>query len=369
MTATTWAVHETASASLRALAAEGATGALSAERGVFYLAAGRVVHVESALTPDLGALLTRSGAVTADGWWEAVGRDGARHRVGRRLVDSGRLAAGALEVCHLGALFDAAYVVLAHDGRPHRFRPGAAHWLGAVRSVPVDTVLRESRRRRALLDRIWPDPAVDVAPLARTPAAAGAELPARRGRTLAQVDGVRTAADIAAALACRTWHTLVELRRLAAGGLVTTARAPPRPRRPRTRTDRPPTRAGRLGRPRHGPAAPASRRLGGPVIRARRLRAERRLLMAVEREVLDELHRLRARVPQVTGSLAATVDGLVLAHDAPGTEPEGLAALTAAALGSPSARPRPPGAAGSASCCCAAPAGTSPPTPPARPRC
>jgi hypothetical protein len=48
-----------------------------------------------------------------------------------------------------------------------------------------------------------------------------ADLPVRRGRTLAQVDGVRTAAQIATALACRTFHTLVELRRLAAAGLVT----------------------------------------------------------------------------------------------------------------------------------------------------
>ncbi|WP_338897870.1 roadblock/LC7 domain-containing protein [Streptomyces sp. TG1A-60] len=55
--------------------------------------------------------------------------------------------------------------------------------------------------------------------------------------------------------------------------------------------------------------------------------------MAAEAEVLDELHRLRARVPQLTGVLAASVDGLVLAHDTPGVEPEGLAALTAAALG------------------------------------
>ncbi|MFD3313650.1 roadblock/LC7 domain-containing protein [Streptomyces sp. NPDC058694] len=55
--------------------------------------------------------------------------------------------------------------------------------------------------------------------------------------------------------------------------------------------------------------------------------------MAAEAEVLDELHRLRARVPQLTGALAASVDGLVLAQDTPGVEPEGLAALTAAALG------------------------------------
>jgi len=55
--------------------------------------------------------------------------------------------------------------------------------------------------------------------------------------------------------------------------------------------------------------------------------------MAVETDVLDELRRLRTRVPRLTGSLAATVDGLVLAQDVPDTEPEGLAALTAAALG------------------------------------
>ncbi|MGW3359887.1 roadblock/LC7 domain-containing protein [Streptomyces bungoensis] len=49
--------------------------------------------------------------------------------------------------------------------------------------------------------------------------------------------------------------------------------------------------------------------------------------------VLDELRRLRTRVPQLTGALTAGVDGLVVAHDIPGVDPEGLAALTAAALG------------------------------------
>lgn len=76
--------------------------------------------------------------------------------------------------------------------------------------------------------------------------------------------------------------------------------------------------------------------------------------MAAEPEVLDELHRLRARVPQLTGALAASVDGLVLAHDTPGVEPEGVAALTAAALGWPCGWRTPPGRASSASCWCAA---------------
>ncbi|MGR6970847.1 roadblock/LC7 domain-containing protein [Streptomyces cynarae] len=55
--------------------------------------------------------------------------------------------------------------------------------------------------------------------------------------------------------------------------------------------------------------------------------------MTAEADVLDELRRLRSRIPQLTGSLAASVDGLVLAQDAPDVEPEGVAALTAAALG------------------------------------
>ncbi|MFJ5265889.1 roadblock/LC7 domain-containing protein [Streptomyces sp. NPDC088387] len=55
--------------------------------------------------------------------------------------------------------------------------------------------------------------------------------------------------------------------------------------------------------------------------------------MAGEPPILEELHRLRALMPQLTGALAAGVDGLVIAHDTPGVEPEGLAALTAAALG------------------------------------
>ncbi|CAL9659542.1 hypothetical protein SUDANB15_06912 [Streptomyces sp. enrichment culture] len=215
---------------LGTLAADRATGALATRSGVFYLSAGHVVHVESADSPGLEDLLTRSGAVARDGWWEAVERAGARHRVGRQLVDSGRLTTGALELCHLGALFDAAYFALAHDGTALRFRPGVAHWLGTVRPVPVATVLRESWRRRDLLHRIWPDPAVDTAPLTRVPGVDPADLPPRRGRTFALVDGGRTAAQIASVLACRTFHTLVELRRLAADGLVTPA--PPAPAAP-----------------------------------------------------------------------------------------------------------------------------------------
>ena len=67
--------------------------------------------------------------------------------------------------------------------------------------------------------------------------------------------------------------------------------------------------------------------------RALRMRAERRQLMTAEAEVLGELRRLRARLPQLTGALAASADGLVLAQDTVDGEAESVAALTAAALG------------------------------------
>ncbi|WFB10715.1 roadblock/LC7 domain-containing protein [Streptomyces sp. LX-29] len=67
--------------------------------------------------------------------------------------------------------------------------------------------------------------------------------------------------------------------------------------------------------------------------RALRQRAERRQLLTAEPDILEELRGLRARVPHLTGALAASVDGLVLAQDTAAVEPEGVAALTAAALG------------------------------------
>ncbi len=67
--------------------------------------------------------------------------------------------------------------------------------------------------------------------------------------------------------------------------------------------------------------------------RALKQRAGRRQLIALETDLLAELRALRHRVPHLAGGLVASVDGLLIAHDTHGTEPSGLAALTAAALG------------------------------------
>ncbi|GAA2718176.1 roadblock/LC7 domain-containing protein [Streptomyces luteosporeus] len=55
--------------------------------------------------------------------------------------------------------------------------------------------------------------------------------------------------------------------------------------------------------------------------------------MTAAPEVLDELEGLRVRVPHLTGAMVASTDGLVIAHLVTGMEPDGVAALTAAALG------------------------------------
>ncbi|MEV5239218.1 roadblock/LC7 domain-containing protein [Streptomyces cinnamoneus] len=55
--------------------------------------------------------------------------------------------------------------------------------------------------------------------------------------------------------------------------------------------------------------------------------------MTAAPEVLAELQGLRVRVPHLTGALLASTDGLVIAHLVDDMEPDGVAALTAAALG------------------------------------
>ncbi|NDU73233.1 hypothetical protein GWI34_11390 [Actinomadura sp. DSM 109109] len=54
---------------------------------------------------------------------------------------------------------------------------------------------------------------------------------------------------------------------------------------------------------------------------------------ATEGAVTAELRSLRARVPRLDGSLVASVDGLLIAHDLAGSvEPAGMAAVTATGL-------------------------------------
>ncbi|GGR88351.1 hypothetical protein GCM10010269_29400 [Streptomyces humidus] len=213
---------------LTRLAAERATGVLERERGSLYLAEGRVVHAESPLAPGLDVLLLAHGTLAPAVWQDAVGRADEEYGAARLLLDAGRVPRGALELCHLQTVYDAAYFALAPSSSPGHFHYGAGHWLGALRPVPVDVVERETLRRRELLDRLWPDPLTDGAPLRRSDAVAAPTPTARQSAVLALADGVRTAPDIARELGRQAFHTLVDARRLAAAGLLTALFPPPR---------------------------------------------------------------------------------------------------------------------------------------------
>ena len=241
---------------LTRLAAERATGVLVRERGTLHLADGKVVHAESPAAPGADVLLAAHGTLDADVWRQALAESvastgsagtGARrltgaeavHRAGRRLVAAGLLTAGALEMCLLTALYDAAYFALAPSSTPGRFRYGTEDGPdepaveprepddipGGPRPVPVADLERETLRRRDLLHRIWPDALPDEVPLAREYRPAPPLLPARRQAVLARVDGIRTASEIARELGRPAFHTLVDVRRLVAAGMV--APSPP----------------------------------------------------------------------------------------------------------------------------------------------
>ncbi|MFE0252872.1 transcriptional regulator [Streptomyces sp. NPDC059010] len=205
---------------LTRLAEERATGVLAREHGAIHLVDGQVVHAESPLAPSLGLLLTTHGALDVETWQDA--EDNADEE---RLLRRG-LPPGALELAQVSALYDAAYFALAPSSAPGRFRYGTAHWLASVHPVAVDDLERETLRRRALLRRIWPDPATDAAPLIRADPVAAPAVPSRQAAVLARVDGVRRATDIARELGRPAFHTLVHIRRLAAAGLVSSQPPP-----------------------------------------------------------------------------------------------------------------------------------------------
>ncbi len=254
----------TVSPMLVRLAAERATGALLRDHGTLYLDEGQVVHAESPAAPGIDVLLTSAGRLPAEDWQEAVDRAGTRGRVGRFLVDSGRLAGGELELCHLSALFDAAFFVLAPGSGPTRFRYGAAHWLGRIRPVSAAAVERESRG----VDSCWTGSGRTRTP---TPPPSYAAADRRGGRSPA------------GSAPSSTWWTVNAPRGTSPGpwaGRLSTrmidgtqargggdgGHAPRHPGAPASRAR--PGRAGPAGhrRPGHRPVAPAPRRPGGTAV-------------------------------------------------------------------------------------------------------
>jgi len=213
------------------LAEAAATGALHSEAGTVWFVDGMVTHAESGPATGPASLLTASGRISPGAWQETVRRFGPECRVGRMLVEQGLLTQGELELCHLGVLFDAAFFMLSARSAATFFEPGVQHWFGPVSPVSARRLRHETVRRRDLLERIWPWPQVDNAPVVPTARAPRGRAGGRRRRELLHhVDGRRTPADLAHVLGRSAFATMADVRRLAAAGLVATPpddRAPP----------------------------------------------------------------------------------------------------------------------------------------------
>ncbi|MFI5491738.1 MarR family transcriptional regulator [Actinoplanes sp. NPDC051859] len=210
---------------LTQVAGERRTGALivgGTPGGTVHLCEGFVTYAESAAAPGVGELLTASGRLAPRTWQAALDAGTPRATVGRLLLDQGHITQGELELCVLGATYDAAYFALSPAAAPVDFLDGATHWLGDLVRVDPAALVRESRRRGRLLDDIFPHPQLDteaVIPVTRPPRER-ITLTAPQWELLVHADGQRTPADLAQLLGRAGYATIQELRRLAAAGLI-----------------------------------------------------------------------------------------------------------------------------------------------------
>ncbi|MBO3738319.1 DUF4388 domain-containing protein [Actinoplanes flavus] len=190
--------------------------------GAVYVFEGRVIYAESPAAPGVGELLTSSGRLAGRTWQNALDLGTSTARVGRLLVEQGHLTQGELELCVLGATYDAAYFALSAESAPVEFLPGATHWLGAVVHIDAAAVGREVRRRIRLLDEIFPNRRIDVAPVSPVtrPPRERVTVTAAQWELLVHADGQRTPADLAQLLGRAGYATIQELRRMAAAGLI-----------------------------------------------------------------------------------------------------------------------------------------------------
>ena len=197
--------------------------------GAVYVLEGRVIYAESPAAPGVGELLTASGRLAGRTWQNALDQGTSTAQVGRLLVEQGHLTQGELELCVLGATYDAAYFALAPADAPVEFLGGATHWLGPVVHIDPAAITREVRRRTRLLDDIFPDARADTAivtPVSRPPRER-VTLTALQWELLVHADGQRTPADLALLLGKAGYATIQELRRLAALGLLELPEARP----------------------------------------------------------------------------------------------------------------------------------------------
>ncbi|MGW4647938.1 transcriptional regulator [Kitasatospora sp. NPDC004289] len=213
---------------LAELAARRATGVLAGEHGRVHLAEGAVVYAESHSAPGVEALLTGCGRISSAEWASLLGSCSATGRpLGELLVRAGLVTTAELQLCLTTAVLDAAFFALGPAARPPFFTPSAVPLLTLARPMTVRQLRAAVGRRRALLDRVWPAPPGEHGPVLRRRTGGGPAHPARsctlrRRAVLEAADGLRTPSEIALLLGRSAFTTLLDLRHLAAVGLLET---------------------------------------------------------------------------------------------------------------------------------------------------
>ncbi|MFJ5926116.1 transcriptional regulator [Kitasatospora sp. NPDC092948] len=217
-------------AALTDLAAEGATGVLHGPAGAVHLAAGLVVHAESPRGASVGHLLTGAGRITVRDWEESAVLSGGHPA--DHLLSTGRIGRAELELARLAATLDGAHDALAqHDGEL-RFDSAVRPAFRLARPLSVLELRGAVGRRRALLDACWPAADLDSVPPVATGAAPVRRTAVprhRRQALLAAADGTRTVPELARLLGRTTFGTLLDVRQLAAAGLLTAVPSDPPP--------------------------------------------------------------------------------------------------------------------------------------------
>ncbi|GAA3272536.1 hypothetical protein GCM10020218_016190 [Dactylosporangium vinaceum] len=202
------------------LAKEGATGALTVHGepgGVLFLRDGRVNGCESPAAPSVDRLLTACEKVD-ERVWETI-----PSRPARALVEGGHVTAAEIELCALQALYDAAFFVLSTARAELRFDEGIEHWLGADGTVTADQVCDSVARQRRMLDEVHPSEATDLAPVVPVlrPGLDRVLLSGLQWEIVLHADGRRTPQELAGLLGRSAYAVTLDVRRLAAAGLVT----------------------------------------------------------------------------------------------------------------------------------------------------
>ena len=195
------------------------TGALTVvgePGGVIFLRDGLVNGVESPAAPSVDRLLTACGKVE-ERVWETI-----PSRPARALVEGGHVSAAEIELCAVNALYDAAYFVLSTERAELRFAPDIEHWLGADCTVTADQLCDHVLRQRRILDEVHPSDVTDTAPVRPVlrPGLDRVLVSGLQWEIVLHADGRRTPQELAGLLGCSAYAVTLDVRRLAAAGLV-----------------------------------------------------------------------------------------------------------------------------------------------------